>query len=880
MRFSYPTKEIYSFESFYKTTPRSGFYPIGTSNKWHGGVHIFENNPILAIADGKIVAYRLEGEDDSGKECENSNNFILIKHQCKGKRDQDFTFYSLYYHLLSYNQMNIQKKMPGFFCKKVWELTANRNLQKWDDAKKDVNKTNSGIIKMIPKNTVLYEVELSGTEVERIGFQKVKCTVDGKELTGFMNMGETKEKKEEWKWNKDKFPSEKEKVKSGISIPVKAGELIAYPGKWDDDRLFHLEIFATQENEVKDLLTNKKEYGKKEKLYFKLPEGTEISKQYPRIIPKGWKVEVTEGDKFATVNVISKDAVVSKNDLNYNKKSNLYTIKIIPESIKRLDKEFDGLLRLYSTLKPIADPAVERDANGKDTNKRRVQLDYPLGPSEFEVPKDDIRLNNKNELEASLNTLYNVETQNKETKLKLADTQIFEIYKSLLSNIKYELWIYIEDREKKDKKGEAKYGGWIKYDDIKSNIISRYDWEKWGFELKKEAPDIFIYEPDDNSFMKTVCNLIEDTAQKSKNASQTVRINQLSTSSARDEIIKDGKISFAELQRALKNRTVREKLSRLVCCHTSEWAGDITSKAYCEQKKKQINEKIEENEAKGKNKEDLEKYRDEKCEELKEKIDKLGFWKDVSDLPGNAQVFYFHPIAFIEQMMRIHRWHDPVLNPQINKYQDIGEINPHKACFGNTRVHADKGKRFHSGLDIFAIPEITPVYAPLDCEYVDTLYTSSITLKIIDNKELIAQMNRVNYQRQFINEGEYLAGKTKSKKKGEKVDEFILGETDIIHLVYHHIFKKLSRSEVEKDGIVKAGTLVGYAGVEGNADGIRSPHLHLDVINKSVDSIYGTNCYRLNPALFVKLNTYSRQQDEAAKTSWRDKANKSAQITV
>ncbi|MCG8699152.1 MAG: hypothetical protein MI922_13950, partial [Bacteroidales bacterium] len=36
----------------------AGYYPIGRLNTWHGGIHFEGEQPIYAIADGIIIAYR------------------------------------------------------------------------------------------------------------------------------------------------------------------------------------------------------------------------------------------------------------------------------------------------------------------------------------------------------------------------------------------------------------------------------------------------------------------------------------------------------------------------------------------------------------------------------------------------------------------------------------------------------------------------------------------------------------------------------------------------------------------------------------------------------------------------------------------------------
>ncbi|MDR1347073.1 MAG: peptidoglycan DD-metalloendopeptidase family protein, partial [Prevotellaceae bacterium] len=214
-------------------------------------------------------------------------------------------------------------------------------------------------------------------------------------------------------------------------------------------------------------------------------------------------------------------------------------------------------------------------------------------------------------------------------------------------------------------------------------------------------------------------------------------------------------------------------------------------------------------------------------------------------------------------------WHDPVENPQINKYEYYGSIKPQSACFGNTRK--DK-TRFHAGIDLFAIPETTKVYACLDCKFV-SFGSCSIILEIIDTKQLIEQKNKINYELQYAKEKEFEAGISMEKYTGKEA-EFILKETDKIYLFYTHLYQQLTKKEiVDENGIVKAGTHIGYAGVEGNADKTKAPHLHFEVRNMTMKS---NGTYRLNPALFIKLNDYNNnnEQENAQKQEWRDKAHK------
>ncbi|WP_246024734.1 hypothetical protein, partial [Paraburkholderia dinghuensis] len=71
-----------------------GFYPLGTSGMWHGGVHFDENSAqmlkqdggVRAIADGEVVAYRMDRKYPGqtyrdGRQALYSTGFVLIRHR-------------------------------------------------------------------------------------------------------------------------------------------------------------------------------------------------------------------------------------------------------------------------------------------------------------------------------------------------------------------------------------------------------------------------------------------------------------------------------------------------------------------------------------------------------------------------------------------------------------------------------------------------------------------------------------------------------------------------------------------------------------------------------------------------------------------------------
>lgn len=79
-----------------------GIYPVSFEQRWHGGCHLAplqQFEPVRAIADGTIVAYRIASTplEHDGKS--HHNSFVLLKHKTETGDGRELTFYSLYMHL-------------------------------------------------------------------------------------------------------------------------------------------------------------------------------------------------------------------------------------------------------------------------------------------------------------------------------------------------------------------------------------------------------------------------------------------------------------------------------------------------------------------------------------------------------------------------------------------------------------------------------------------------------------------------------------------------------------------------------------------------------------------------------------------------------------
>ncbi|WP_434212457.1 M23 family metallopeptidase [[Pseudomonas] boreopolis] len=102
------------------TQQSRGLYPVTTGNRWHGGIHLSPGNePIRAIADGVIVAYRLAPDTkDYPGQGQYDTSFVLIKHETESGENTQMVFYSLYMHLKPKGQLtNAQRQQLAPFLR-------------------------------------------------------------------------------------------------------------------------------------------------------------------------------------------------------------------------------------------------------------------------------------------------------------------------------------------------------------------------------------------------------------------------------------------------------------------------------------------------------------------------------------------------------------------------------------------------------------------------------------------------------------------------------------------------------------------------------------------------------------------------------------------
>lgn len=154
----------------------SGRYIISKGRGWHGGIH-FNNRiafwaqhfqPVQAMADGELVAYRMAEEYPTTQYLETtssySNNFCLLRHtfQNPDNEDESYTFYSLYMHLQS--QKEIQDSITA--AESVSEIHYIRLTQTWY-VRGNVTTTDFDTKTLMPVGTVIQLTDPSRTSVTK-----------------------------------------------------------------------------------------------------------------------------------------------------------------------------------------------------------------------------------------------------------------------------------------------------------------------------------------------------------------------------------------------------------------------------------------------------------------------------------------------------------------------------------------------------------------------------------------------------------------------------------------------------------------------------------------------------------------------------------------
>ncbi len=570
-----------------------GFFPIGTNRYWHGGMHFNIAKPVLAIADGTLVAYRFNKEPlkcvIDGKAASYSSGFVLLSHELQGADGFKVRFYSLYMHLLPLSGYTgvLKDEAPAFLPRKYTTLM---NLSVHEEA----NQKSKAPRTLAKGSTVLFKNPKS----LRTGYQEL---ADG----GFAYFAE------KYIATSVDIPQDNKVVLPDPQVMFKCGDIVGQPGPYmGANNVLHLEVFT----DSVDFMTNPKKISRGPKT-LKVARGATFKTKEPDFdrvavpLTPGSRVKPIPGDSASkAINVECIDTVgwVPRSILgDFDKKSNTYKLA-------------QDLSTVY-----IADPGAgksEPPTATVDARKGDVVRLLKLNKEHRQIRVSQKEKKHGWALTADLKKISSTEYLVKNTVLELASQNPEKSFKfekdagqnaddllvkesaaqtASVTTVKGEKWYEIEY--------EINKKGWIKSDDPKITVLSEYDWPGW----------VRIQEPDKYS-KKGLCDV----------AALLDLVNGKSS----------GKIS--DLKTALQDAQLATHLRLLACLHPSEWdaKSDKASDKWTPLKGPPWN------------------MTDDAYKQTLAYIEALQWWSsiDSKSLPTDAaKVWHLHPIGFIEQLRRL-----------------------------------------------------------------------------------------------------------------------------------------------------------------------------------------------------------------------------------
>ncbi|OED15202.1 hypothetical protein [Burkholderia sp. A2] len=280
----------------------SGAYLVSRKGMWHGGIHITEAGAgqsldldagLRCIADGTLIAFRANktypvselGEVGSETlvQAPYSTGFALVRHTMEFPRDTKLTFYSLYMHLMSWEDYaNFPKRNKPSYWPRQWQVTQyaqdkplpGRNGQVPDESQRGLRVRKSyprgEIIGLLPQGASVsigkreknwgQVTDLHGASLfaaEAGGYAESAHAIGGWVFIGQENGGPTVEETIQDSMFDRVITTTEQTSRTGNSqgaeggIPIKAGDLIGHLGRYDSlnertsgTRMVHIEVFC------------------------------------------------------------------------------------------------------------------------------------------------------------------------------------------------------------------------------------------------------------------------------------------------------------------------------------------------------------------------------------------------------------------------------------------------------------------------------------------------------------------------------------------------------------------------------------------------------------------------------------------------------------
>ncbi|MEC4770165.1 glycoside hydrolase family 19 protein [Burkholderia cenocepacia] len=280
----------------------SGAYLVSRKGMWHGGIHVTEAGAgqsldldagLRCIADGTLIAFRAnktypfselgEAGSETLVQAPYSTGFALVRHTMEFPRDTKLTFYSLYMHLMSWEDYaNFPKRSKPSYWPRQWQVTQyaqdqpspGRNGQVPDASQQGLRVRKSyprgEIIGLLPQGasvgigkqekgwgqvTDMYGASLLAPKAG--GYAEPAHAVGSWVFIGQENGGPTVEEViHDSVFDRVIVTTEQtsrpgDPQGAGGGIPIKAGDLIGHLGRYDSlndrtsgTRMAHIEVFC------------------------------------------------------------------------------------------------------------------------------------------------------------------------------------------------------------------------------------------------------------------------------------------------------------------------------------------------------------------------------------------------------------------------------------------------------------------------------------------------------------------------------------------------------------------------------------------------------------------------------------------------------------
>jgi hypothetical protein len=586
-----------------------GFFPIGSNNFWHGGIHLDAGqDPIVAIADGEVVAYRINKRSIEvklgGEPMRYSNSFVLIRHERYTPKGAKIELFSLAIHLLPFEEYTAEQKKspPALFKKHTFAVDTSedgKGLNVRSAASKDT------VVGVIPRDAY-FEVGSGNASWDK---SKAYTLVTYGDISGYAYLSGGRA---------IKISGSKYQCNTAEDTPAagKMGLNVREAGK--GTRVVRV---AAQG----------------EKLTFKNPSavapGGNLSAGWHELAEGGWvyvragdkpnvkhefKLEPDKFDQVVSCKIpVAGGAILGYPGAFFTRPTTVH-FEVLTGDVGFMknpkgDKGGPGVLQIAAgtklktrkTAKP-AEIKVDLPAGAHLSlvdqppgDLRKVSCDKGTGWTKRAALGDWSESKKRYTLKEPLAVLYKDKPEDGFTFEDGAGTVAEELFTDALPASNAQVC--------KDKEGntwqEVESGsskGWVQVEKD-AKLLSAYDWPHW-----QRIEESGKFSEDGLCDAPALISLIDADG--------------------------DGNVTSEEIKAALKKPAIAKKLRRLACQHPTEWAGDI---------------------------EGLSRlsgspwfFSDESIKATRDYIKKLGFWSDAAKagLPSKDKVWHLHPIGLIEHL--------------------------------------------------------------------------------------------------------------------------------------------------------------------------------------------------------------------------------------